>query len=69
MLPLGLEKFLCGLIPIRKIRKKLRDKVVSRHRYLAVRKKCRMGTGSYAGEGFHVCRRDPSRAAMPLRCR
>ena len=58
MLPLGLKKFLCGFIPCRKTRKKVRDRTVFRHRYVSAHRKCRMGEGSFANEGFHVARRD-----------
>ena len=58
MLPLGLKKILCSLIPGRELRRKTRKRVVYEPHFKLRSRKCRMGEGSYAGEGFEVANRE-----------
>ena len=58
MLPLGLKKFFCSLIPVRSLRKKCRTRVVYEHHFRIRSRKCRMGEGSYAGKGFEVANKE-----------
>ena len=58
MFPLFLKKFLCNLIPVRDVRKRVRKRVVFAH-YIKLRtRKCKVGFDSYVGKGLEVANKE-----------
>ena len=58
MLPLGLKKFFCSLIPNRELRRKYRIRLVFEHKQKLLRRKCRIGYYSYVGKDFDVANKE-----------
>lgn len=58
MLPLALKKILCDFIPVQKLRKKVRRRVVFVHHLKTWSRRCKIGYGTYLGRGFEASNKE-----------
>ena len=58
MLPLGLKKFFCSLIPNRKLRRKIRTRIVFEYNQKNLRRRCRIGYYSYLGKKVRIANKE-----------
>ena len=58
MLPLGLKKFICNLIPNRKLRREARTRLVFEHNQAVLRRKYKIGYYSYVGKDVYVANKE-----------